>query len=642
MISIFRAFLGTWAAKAFFLLLIGGFVLWGVGDVFTRRSIDTAVATVGDRRIEMDEVGEAYRRQLSSVTRMLGGQAEPTMEIKRSVAAQALERLITQVALAEAVSAMGLVVPDDALREAVWQTKAFAGPDGKFDRRQFEDVLRNNGLNEARFLALMRTDIGQRQLMAAARAGAASPETMTRLVYAFQQEKRVAEMVELRLDAVRPPAAPEPAVLERWYTNNIDRFSSPEFRRIKAVVLSPDRLAADVVPDDAALHAAYQARAAEFVQPEKRSVEVLLSQDEAKAAKLAETWRAMIAGGHGDWAAVQAAAQAEGASPVALSDARRSEIPAPELAAAIFAAAPEAVVGPVRSALGWHVLRVTKVVAGSTRSFDEVRPQLVAQLQADRAADLLYDHANKVDDLLSGGVPLDELPADLGLAAVSGTLDAQGMTRQGEAAPIPGGDDLRHALIAAVFQAARGEPPRLVEAPRKPGVLSGFFAFVVEDIAPPAPRPYAEVAAKVLADWTQAEIRRTQEAAAAAMLVAIKGGQSLADAAALADLKPRRLPPVSRGAQPGDEVPLQLVNPLFELKQGEPTMVETADGFVVAVLAEILPATPDADPVGYGQVREALTAAMADDVQAAVIAGLRARSRPQVNKVLVDRIVQPE
>ena len=637
MISIFRAFLGTWAAKVFFLLLIGVFVIWGVGDVFTNRPTDTAVATVGRRRIEMDEVADAYRRQLSQVTRMLGGQVEPTMEMKRGVAAQALERLITQVALAAAVSDMGLVVPDEALRQAVWETAAFNGPDGKFSRRQFEDVLRNNGLNEPRFLDLMRIEIGQRQLMAAARAGAVSPETMTRLVYAFQQEKRIAEMVELRLDAVARPEPPDAAVLQRFYANNIATFSTPEYRRIKAVILAPERLAAEVTPDEPTLRASYQARGAEFNQPEKRSVQVLLSQDEARARTLAEKWAAGL-----EWAAIQEAARAEGAAPVELTDAILSEIPAPELASAIFAATPEAVAGPLRSQLGWHVVRVTKVTPGLVRPFDEVRAMLVARVRNDLAADLLYERANKVDDLLAGGAPLDELPADLGLAAVQGTLDARGLTAEGAEAPLPGSDDLRTALVAAVFQAARGEPARLIESPRKQGALSGFFAFVVEDIAPPAPRPYDEVAAKVLEDWTSAEIRRTQEEAAAKMLAAIQGGQSLADAAVIADVPVRRLPEVSRGARPADEVPFQLVSPLFELKPGAPTMVETAAGFVVAVLVEVQPAHPEADPIGYGQVREALGAAMGDDVQAVLTAGLRARARPQVNKVMVDRIVQPE
>ncbi len=637
MISIFRAFLGTWAAKVFFLLLIGVFVAWGVGDVFTSRNTDTAVATVAGRKIGAEELNDAYRRQLSQVSRMLGANVEPTAEMRRGVAAQALERLITQAALGVAVADMGLVVPDEALRQAVWEMPAFAGPNGQFDRNQFAAVMRNNGLTEQRFLDLMRVEIAQRQLMEAARAGAVSPDTLTRLVYAFQQEKRVADVVEVRLDAAPVPPPPERSVLERWYSNHLDRFSRPEMRRIKAVVMAPEKLAAEIVPDEADLRAAYDARAAEFVQPERRSVQVVLSQDEAKAQALAARWSSGA-----DWAAVQAAAREAGAAPVELADAVRDEIPAPELAGAIFSATPDTVVGPVRSPLGWHVLRVTKVTPGTTRSFDEVRPLLVAQIQANRAADLLYGRANKVDDLLAGGTPLDELPGDLGLEAVTGTLDAQGLTDKGVRAPIPGSETLRAALVENVFKTAPGEPPRLVEAPRTPGKVAGFYAFVVEEVLPSTPRPFDEVADKVLADWRQAEIRRTQEQEAAGLMASVKGGQSLADAALVAGLPVRRLPAVSRGAKPADEVPLQLVNPLFELKPGEATMAETVDGFVVAVLAEVEPVQPDGDPVGYGQVRDALAKAVADDVQAVLTAGLRARTNPQVNKAMVDRVVQPE
>ena len=46
--------------------------------------------------------------------------------------------------------------PDDAVREAVLDMPTFKGTDGKFDRQVFEAVLRNNGLNEPRFLDMVR------------------------------------------------------------------------------------------------------------------------------------------------------------------------------------------------------------------------------------------------------------------------------------------------------------------------------------------------------------------------------------------------------------------------------------------------------------------------------------------------------
>jgi len=86
----------------------------------------------------------------------------------------------------------------------------------------------------------------------------------------------------------------------------------------------------------------------------------------------------------------------------------------------------------------------------------------------------------------------------------------------------------------------------------------------------------------VRADWTRDAIRHTQEETAARILAAVKSGEALSVAAA--GLPVQHLAPAGR-ATPTAGVPFQLVTPLFSLKSGEPTMVETPDGFFVAVLA---------------------------------------------------------
>ena len=60
---------------------------------------------------------------------------------------------------------LGIVVPDQAVRQAVFAMPAFRGPNGQFDQQRFQAVLRNNGLTEARFLDMMRADLAQRQLL---------------------------------------------------------------------------------------------------------------------------------------------------------------------------------------------------------------------------------------------------------------------------------------------------------------------------------------------------------------------------------------------------------------------------------------------------------------------------------------------
>ena len=629
MLSLFRCFLSTWAARAFFLVLIASFGLWGIADVVRNVGQDNAIATVGSRKIEAPEFQEAMRTQLAQVSRMLGGKTEPTPAIRQAVAGQVLDRLVVQAAIQNEVGRLGLVVPDEALRAAVFDIPAFRGASGAFDRTRFETLLRSNNLTEPRFLDLMRSDLGQRQLMEAVQVGAAPPEVLTAQVFAFQRETRVAQYVELPFAAAAEPPAPTDADLQRAYDNG-DRYSAPEFRRVKAVILSPDTVARDIEVPDADVGAYYEQHKAEYVAPEKRSVEVVVAQEEARAKEIATAW---IAGA--DWDAVQKAAAAAGASSASLDDAAATEFPAPELGQAVFAAPAETVTGPIQSALGWQVFRVNKVTTGTERPLAQAADEIRTKLARERAVDQVYARANKLEDALSASASLDDLPGDLGVAAVTGTLDAQGNTPAGQPAPIPGSPALRQAFVTAAFALGKNEPARMTEGPDQ-----SYFAVTVEDATPAARKPFAEVEAQVREDWERDARRKEQERVAAKLLTAAQAGSSLDDAATVAGQRLQRTPPMAR-AQPTPGAPTEMTEPLFTLKPGATTMIEAPDAFYVMTLAEVSAPDPAADPLGTTQIRTALTQAIGQDIELTVASALRTQAKPLVNRTLLDSVTQP-
>jgi peptidyl-prolyl cis-trans isomerase D len=632
MISSMRRWLDTWVARGFFLIMVFAFVIWGVGDVVRLVGTSTWAAKVDGQTIEGQELQQAYQRQMAQVTRNMPSGQEPTPAMRSDVAREALQALIAQAAMNQELQRLRVVTPDAAVRQATFAIPAFRGPNGQFDRPTFEAMLSRNGLTEPRFLDMVRGDLARRQLDEAVAAGAGASAVMVDPLYAGQFEKRSADMVEFPIAAAPEPPAPTDAELHRWYDNHPDLYSTPELRRIKAVVLSPETLAKDITVSDAELHAAYDQRQAEYVKPEKRTTEVVSVADEAKANTLAAEWR-----GGADWATMQKAAQDAGGSGVELADATMQQFPDADLAKAVFGAAPETVAGPVKTALGWQVVRVSKVTPGSVRSFDDVKDELRAAVLASKAADVMYDRANKVDNVLGSGVGLDQMPSDLGLVGVAGTLDADGNTKDGVAAPIPGPAELKSALIKAAFQAQKGDPPQLVEVQTPSTGGSAYYAVSVEDVIPPAVKPFDEVKERVAADWTQDARRHTQNEAAAKLLTAVKGGQSLADAAAVAGVSVHRTPLVTRGGS-AEGVPPQLEQALFGLKKGEATMIDTGDGFIVAVPAEIIEPDPKADPTGYGQVREAVVRSIGNDMTTVFAEALRQHAEPRINQAVLDSV----
>jgi peptidyl-prolyl cis-trans isomerase D len=637
MISQFRRYSESWIARGFFIVMAVSFVGWGIsGEIFQVLGPASWVAKVGGQSIEIPAFQAEYQRALVQQTQNQPSGQEVPAALKRQVGQQTLQRMIAQAALGIELKDLHVVTPDDAVAATARAMPAFQGSDGKFSKAVFDNALRNAGYTEARFLDQLRADIAQRQVLQTLSGSVAAPDAEIKPLYDSEFEKRSADMALFPLAAAPEPPAPDEAALQRWYENHPDSYTTPEYRRIKAIELSPESLASEIDVTDAELQAAYDSHKAEYVTPERRSAEVISSGDEAKAKSLAEQWR-----GGADWAAMQKAAQADGAAAISQDDAPAVQYPDPDLAKAVFSTPADAVSEPVKGQLGWFVVKVTKIDAGAVTTFDQVKDKLRAQALAGKAADLMYDRANKVDQLLGNGGSLDELPGNLGLAAVAGTLDAQGDTQSGTPAPIPGPAELKSAIMSAAFQAHQGDPPQLAEVQTPSTGGSAYYALTVETIIPPGKKPFDAVKDQVADDWKQDQRRREQDQAATSMMLAVQEGKSFSDAATIAGVTPKLSPQVTRN-QGNPDIPPALQRVLFGMKKGDATMVETPEGFVVGQLVEIVKPDAAADKVGYDQARTAITKSLSDDVESVFIDAVRMRANPRTNQQAFDSVVQAQ
>ncbi|WP_428486058.1 SurA N-terminal domain-containing protein [Rhodopila sp.] len=637
MISLFRRSLDSWIVRGFFVLMTVAFVGWGISGSLTQLGGSPSwVAKVGAETIQLPAFQTEYQRALAQQQHNLPAGQEASPDLRQTVGQQTLQRMIAQAALAVELKKLGIVTPNDAVAAAARAMPAFRGPDGAFSKSTFDTVLRSNGFTEARFLAELRADIAQRQLLSAVTGSASAPDAEVRPLYDSEFEKRSADMATFPLSTAPEPPTPDKAALQRWYDNHPDSYATPEFRRIKAIELSPQSLAPEITIKDDELRAAYQEHKAEFETPAKRSAEVISTPDETQAKALAARWHDTP-----DWTAMQAAARADGAAAIMQDDATEVQFPDPDLAKAVFSATADSVSEPVKGALGWFVVKVTKVDPGMETTFDQAKESLRARLLAGKAADLMYDRANKIDQLLGNGTSLDALPGDLGLAGVAGTLDAAGETQAGTPAPIPGSAELKAALIAAAFQAHQGDPPQLTEVQTPSTGGSAYYALAVENVIPPGKKAFDAVKDQVTDDWKQDQRRRTQDHAATTMMIAVKGGQSFSDAATVAGVTPRLSPLVTRN-QGNSDMPPELQRVLFGLKKAETTMVETSDGFVVAQLAEVV--TPDAaaDKTGYDQARAAITQSVQNDLATVFVDAVQQQTNPQTNRTAFNSVVQAQ
>ena len=626
MLTAMRGWLNSWVAKGLFILLILSFAVWGIGDFVTGRGgPPNAVATVGGREVPLADATEAYRRQLAELQRSFGPQFQPVAPLRQRIAEDAVNRLVTLTAVAEEADARGIAVTDEALRQVVFSAQPFQGLDGRFSRVAFEAFLRNAGLTEARFLELLRGDIKRQQLLSAVRAGAVAPVALAAPVLAFQQEQREAIAVEMPFIAAAAPPEPTEDQLRRFWENNAERFTAPEYRRFALLALTVDDVARDITPTEAQLRAAYDVRAAEFQRAERRAIEQAVVPDEAAARALATAWREGL-----DFAALEARAAEAGGTAVALGEIAAAELPDAALASAAFAAEAGAVLDPVRSPFGWHVMKVLAVTPAATRSFEEVRAELAREVAHELAAERIYTIANRVEDSIAEGIPLTEVARRhaLTLREVA-AMDNDGRAPDGARVDLaPGGT----RVVDTVFATQPGPPTRLVEAEG-----ANFFAVQVQAVTPPALRPFETVAAEVRAAWENAERRRAMEASAAQLLAAVQGGMEFEAAAAAQGWTARRIGPFHRGARGAGAPPPALLQAIFGLAPGGVTMVEANQAFIVVAIARVI--APDQTPERLDPLRAALANAIADDLEAQFAQAIQTRAGATINPRAIEIMV---
>jgi peptidyl-prolyl cis-trans isomerase D len=632
MITWFRKLARSWVAKILFVLLIISFGIWGIEDVVRNLFRETALVRMEGATIEVPEAQAAARRDLQRVQRQLGPSFEPDQAIREAVARQAVEGLIAERAQRVEAERLGVATPDQQVAEYVRTIPSFQ-MGGAFSRLMLDEFLRQSDMNEAMFLQIVRDDLQRMQVVGAVRAGAGAPDVLAQALFRFERERRVAQVAEFPLIEAPEPPAPTEAQLTRFHANNPDRFSTPELREVALAVLSPETLADQVEVTAEELQAAFEARRAQFETPERREIEQALVPDEAAAREISAGWAA-----NPDFTAVQQAAQAARGSAQSLGTVTRADLPVPALVEAVFAAPAGGVTAPVRSAFGWHVFRVASVTPGTVARLEDVQDQMRNAVAVEKAADLAFDRANRVEDAIAGGATLEEAARRYGMVVATLRLDARGNDGEGAPVALPVPPAGRAEALRLIFTAEMGRAPRLQELRQ----TDAFVAVELRGVAPPQLRPFASVEDDVRQAFVAEARRRFQEERAAALLGAVRGGQTLEAAAQAAGVTSDRMGPFGRRPErgtPGLTVPPELLPVLFGARVGEPVMVPTQAGFAVAQVLDVVDADPAAEAEALQAARRTAQAQAAEDLEAQFQAALRARAAPRISSSLLQQVV---
>lgn len=527
----------NWIGKTIMAVVMGvlivSFGIWGIADAFKGYG-QSKLATIGSTEITTEQFRQLYNDKLQQIGRQFGRPLTSDQARAFGLDRQVLQQVVAEAALDEDARRKGLGVGDAEVMRQIIADPNFQSPTGGFDAPRFQQLIRSLGFTEQRYIAEQRKVSLRRQIAGTVTSGVEPPKTMIEALSRYQNETRTVDYVKLDAAQAGTIEAPSPEALAAYFDERKTQFRAPEYRKIAFLALTPDEMAKwSTVSDDDA-RKVFEERKDKLSTPEQRQISQIVfpnvADAEAGRARLNDTFK------------FEDLAKERGlsASDIDLGMVAKAGIIDPSVANAAFSLAPDGISQPITGRFGVTLVKVGKVQAGTTPSYDSVAANLKRDIAIERARAVVSDMHNKIEDERGGGANVVDTAKKLGLTAVTiEAVDRSGRTPDGQpVAGLPTGVD----VVTQAFNSDVGVDNDALQAG------GGYIWYDVLGVTPARDRTLDEVKAQVEARWREEQITTRLRDKAVDMAKKLESGAKLADEAAAAGLKVVTSAPFKRDA----------------------------------------------------------------------------------------------
>ena len=379
-----------------FPLIVLSFVLLSMNDR-GRSTSSATVAQVDGRDITQAEWDAAHRTEIDRLRASM-----PTLDIKLLDSPEAryatLERLVRdRVMEAAALSKFHLTAVEQNLMLARElrknpQIAATLKPDGSIDMDLYRQLVATQGMTPEMFEANVRVELTNNLAIKGVAATGFSSAAVADAALNAYFEKRELQLARFNPADYLAKLSPAEADLEQYYQANQNLFRAPEQASIEYVVLDADAVSKAIVLNEAELKSYYEQNVQRLSGAEERRVSHILlnaaksapaAEREAAKAKAAQLLVALRKAPESfvDLARKNSQDTSSAAKGGDLEFLTRGAMISKPFEEAAFALKKGEISEPVETDFGFHIIRVTDIKTPKQRSFEEMRPEIEAELK---------------------------------------------------------------------------------------------------------------------------------------------------------------------------------------------------------------------------------------------------------------------
>ncbi|MEI8655822.1 MULTISPECIES: peptidylprolyl isomerase [Vibrio] len=380
------------AVKIILGLIILSFIFAGVGSYLVSGG-NNAAAKVGSIEIDRGQFEQAYQNERNRMQSQMGDYfanllADPAYvaSFRKSV----LDRMINDVLIEQHANSLGLRISDEQVRKLILDMPQFQS-EGKFDQEIYQAALRRAGFNAESFAEYLRRDLLRSQLTSALQGSEFTLQGEIDAQSALIAQTRDIRTVTLSLKDFASNVAVSDEDVQKFYSENPERYTRPEQVKVSYIELSAEKLAEQVTISDEQVKEYYQEHLDKYSTAEQREVSHILVQgdDEAKAQAILDELNA-------------------GADFAKLAEEKSEDIGSSENggslgwiehdtmdpafeAAAFGLASVGDVSGLVKSDFGYHIIKLDGIKASVAKPLEEVAAEIKSELSSQKAVDTFYE-----------------------------------------------------------------------------------------------------------------------------------------------------------------------------------------------------------------------------------------------------------
>ena len=565
----------NWLSKFILILTALSFVsLFGVSGYLTGAARNKPVIKVDDIKISQQQFALLFEQEQQMARNLFGDNLQLTDEIRNAMLQGLVQRELTNAIIERTAEKHNIHISDDLIRKIIYSQAEFLDANGNFSLERLRMVLSASGWTEQRYVEALKKDIVKQQLIQNPSANMNVPDVLLNKLAKVENMRRVFKYIVVDPANVKVDRKITPEEIEQYYADFSTNFIEPEKRDVSFIVLSVDEMAQNMALDDAEIEAYYAENIAQFEVPETRNILQMAFDTKEDADKA----MAQLNEGKDFYKVAQeVAGQTKEATDLGFV---AKDMLIADMAEEMFAAKVGDVLGPVKSDLGWHIMKLTDIKAGSKMDKAKARAKIVEALKKERAYDEAYAVASEIEDKIGGGASLEDIAKEM----KSKVMVVKALGEDGQYASAPQGYDktLKSSeFVDTAFSYNVGEVSQVTETD------DGFVVARVDKIAEAHPLPVEAVSGEIEKMWEINERSAIAQEIVNDVMHDLENGDKINEVAQRFGLNVKTTKPLNRGGSFEGLSQAAMIE-LFQESLGEPKLITQGDEKIIAVTDKII------------------------------------------------------